>query len=781
MKKLLRYAAAGAMLMSMATVNAQQVIPGDGVTIHPLGGFKTWTKTVDNQDQTFTQTQAELDKIIATPTNTANIYLFPEAGGGWVTDANKAIGIQGVYIDMGAQKEVGTVSTTWEGACAGYSLWLSDVEPTGVPTGDALATQARGTNLTTKLPAGSKGRYLILQPNINDVANLGWGVKIRSISAAEPVETVLTSFKASPSFVPLNTPTKMTYTFKDQLGVEIERSEITSITVEGGNATLSQDDMLTITSGNSTTLKATMGDKSITFVVFAPTAPVSPNAAEVQTSVYTNGIQNGLAGVQWGVGWNGGATNMGQVGFPDGIVAMAFGPQADQNQETVFFSNTAIKDKESGSDAIDCTFDPSQYGAYLRLSIYGSKDCEGKILFERTTTIGNEHPFTVKAGEWNDIEINLQGENTIHSTSIRFQDENMCDFLVSNIYFAPAFIEGDEQAPVIDEFTAEATGVNTIKLTIKATDDKNSKVSYELKYDDQTVVLSGKSGEAIDYTVENLLPMTQYTFTLTATDGKNQSEAKEIKEITWAPEYTVEASNATATGATTATVDYTITCDVENITFKVWAVNGANQPISEVVTGTAKTGKLELKDLNSYAENAFIIYAQAVNGEFEADAVSSQMIELNTMDAFPKPVLTISNAKATSGTTGTLDYAIECNDAEGLTFNISAEDADGKALCTPIEGSTAKSGTLTLEGLAEYAVTAVVVKVQAIVGELEGEVVAAPAVDIDTTPFDPAGIEGVAVDTDKAAYYTVDGVRVENPAKGLYIRIENGKAVKVVK
>lgn len=90
------------------------LIPGDGATIHALGGFKTWTKDVNGETQTFTQTQAQLDKIIATPTNTDNIYLFPE--GGWETDANKAIGIQGVYIDMGAQKEVGTVSTTWEGA-----------------------------------------------------------------------------------------------------------------------------------------------------------------------------------------------------------------------------------------------------------------------------------------------------------------------------------------------------------------------------------------------------------------------------------------------------------------------------------------------------------------------------------------------------------------------------------------------------------------------------------------------------------------------------------------
>ena len=53
------------------------LFPGDGATIHALGGFKTWTKDVNGETQTFTQTQAQLDKIIATPTNTDNIYLFP--------------------------------------------------------------------------------------------------------------------------------------------------------------------------------------------------------------------------------------------------------------------------------------------------------------------------------------------------------------------------------------------------------------------------------------------------------------------------------------------------------------------------------------------------------------------------------------------------------------------------------------------------------------------------------------------------------------------------------
>ena len=45
---------------------------------------------------------------------------------------------------------------------------------------------------------------------------------------------------------------------------------------------------------------------------------------------------------------------------------------------------------------------------------------------------------------------------------------------------------------------------------------------------------------------------------------------------------------------------------------------------------------------------------------------------------------------------------------------------------------------------------------------------------------DNSGVSGIQTSS-KAVYYTIDGVRVENPAKGLYIRIQNGKAVKVVK
>ena len=49
------------------------------------------------------------------------------------------------------------------------------------------------------------------------------------------------------------------------------------------------------------------------------------------------------------------------------------------------------------------------------------------------------------------------------------------------------------------------------------------------------------------------------------------------------------------------------------------------------------------------------------------------------------------------------------------------------------------------------------------------------------TPDDPdSEVDGIASDSAPAAFYTLQGVRVENPESGLYIRVANGKATKVL-
>ena len=46
---------------------------------------------------------------------------------------------------------------------------------------------------------------------------------------------------------------------------------------------------------------------------------------------------------------------------------------------------------------------------------------------------------------------------------------------------------------------------------------------------------------------------------------------------------------------------------------------------------------------------------------------------------------------------------------------------------------------------------------------------------------DPLGVEGVEAEEGEAEYFTLQGVKVANPEKGIYIKVVGGKAVKVVR
>ena len=48
--------------------------------------------------------------------------------------------------------------------------------------------------------------------------------------------------------------------------------------------------------------------------------------------------------------------------------------------------------------------------------------------------------------------------------------------------------------------------------------------------------------------------------------------------------------------------------------------------------------------------------------------------------------------------------------------------------------------------------------------------------------LNPASVEDLEIErpASEAAYYTIQGVRVESPSEGLYIRVKDGKATKVM-
>ncbi len=497
--------AASAALMSQSGA-AQDLLAGK--PIFPLGEAKTWS----NGDASYTFITEDLSKLVATPQNTSNVYLYPE-NGAINTEENQRKGAQSFYVDMEAVNDVAYVMTTWEGAAASsFNIYLTDSEPTT----DILSTTPTysATNLgqytenTAVLPEGSRGRYLVFQPV--DATNWGWGIKIRSIAATGPVDDVLTAFTLSTAFVQLATPTDVAMTFKNQNGLDIAADKVT-VTVSD-NATYAEG-KLTITTGESALFTATMGDVALTATVYAMVAPALPDEVAIMAPIFTNTKTefNGTAGFI--VAYNGGAKELGRVSFADGTVAAAFADTC-----CVFFYNNSPEIMGGWNVEINPT--EKNYGA-LYIDIFGTKDVTGNVVFERTTAIGDNHPFTLKAGEWTTVEVPLVGETMLYTMSVRFDDANVSDILLSNIYFSAMVDNDDTEAPVLGEITA-LSAMTGVTLSFSATDAAKT-IYYTINDGSKNYVLNAPSGETVEQAISGLTPDTEYTFTITASDGKNKS------------------------------------------------------------------------------------------------------------------------------------------------------------------------------------------------------------------------------------------------------------------
>lgn len=502
------HALATAICLASALNVAAQADLLAGKPIHTLGEAKTWTSS---NGGTYTFVTADLEKLVATPTNTSNVFLFPETGGGWDTDANHQIGIQGFYVDMEASKSVGTVSTTWEGAAANdYDIYLTDTEPTLdiLNTTPVYSAQNLGQYQanTAVMPAGAKGRYLVFQ--VTRPTNWGWGVKIRSISALAPVKAEMTVFNATPAIVQAGVETPMHFEVKDQLGLDIAIEDVT-ISVSD-NATYA-DGKLTVNSGNEAVITATYEGVSLSSSVYVATAPALPVATDIKAAIYSNTVTDNNGDVIWTVAYNGGAVNNGEMTFADGEVVWSFG-----NVRCVFFANSNVNGSWDGHVY------PMQDGyRNLELSVFASKDAQGQIVFEGSTPSVD---FSLTGGQWNQLSINVADKEQLNNLSIRFNEANMCDVLLANIYFTPSYVEGDEEAPVLSEISLVEKSTSSVTLSFSATDNASATVYYTVSDGTNNYSLSGASGETVSCTVGNLDPETEYTFTVTASDGKNIAE-----------------------------------------------------------------------------------------------------------------------------------------------------------------------------------------------------------------------------------------------------------------
>lgn len=486
-----------------------------GKTVVPLGGLKSY----NNGTTDYTISNDDLQKITVDG-NTDNVYLFPEAGGNWSTDANKAIGIQGFYIDLGATKSIGALKSTWEGADCGANIYVTDTEPAadGSLTGETLIATFDNAQASAKdaaIAVENSGRYIVFVPT--EATNWGWGVKIRTFAAFEKEASVLTTLLVTPTVVKVGEPTEMTFTPQDQVGLTL-----TGVTYSATNATL-EGNILTATAAGDVVITATLNEVSVqktiqAITVSAPTTnPTEPtdlaaNVIAVYSAKYNKGINDSNPG--WGIGG----------GAPNPLYTKVEEVEIAEGHKVVHVNGAGFNSRTAGGVG------PTNAYTSIHVAVYPFTATECKIFgdnaYDKAITKTGLVP-----GEWNYVEV-ANDANFPNYVLIELVDET--EFYLDHFYFAKPALD-DNEAPVMEAPIVKSSNAASVTLTLKATDNKSQQVTFVVtdKATNKTYTTKAASGTAIDFAVAPLASNTEFTFSIVAKDdNENTSAPQEVSAST---------------------------------------------------------------------------------------------------------------------------------------------------------------------------------------------------------------------------------------------------------
>lgn len=386
--------------------------------------------------------------------------------------------IQQFYIDLGGDKEIGSVRISWEGACAkdykiyaglsesgvsdvANSEWGTEIVSVEGLVGGAGANQIK----TSEANSGAKGRYIKFVATTAHEAT--WGVKMGEFTVYDNASPSLASFTVSPVFVEAGTATTLTASAYDM--VNSAYADV-SYQIDGEDADLSEAKTLSEGAHTITATDTNNGEITLTKTIYAVTSAPAAKTGSKHVAIYTSDVTP-----TWTA--EGGSVLGDDITFSDGGKAKIV--NLKQVNLSAPAEADAVKNYNRATVAIFPVTDMATGAAVVN---------PGNLFknFQEYQTGG------LKAGEWNVVDFEIspssESEDVISAFRVHNDTGNAIDVLIANVvvyYKDPnafeltttdgvATITGAVTASDVDDInTADAmvidlTGVTTIdEVTIE--------------------------------------------------------------------------------------------------------------------------------------------------------------------------------------------------------------------------------------------------------------------------------------------------------------------------
>ncbi len=460
----------------------------------------------------------------------------------WVTYADRPATEEWWYVDLGDKYTLFAIDVTWgDPASKKYILQVRDDAPSDSDKADdeawemVMTVEQAGINSEQFNVVNAAGRYVRLR-SLDKTANFLRLKEVRIFGT----EYVATDDDEAPVLVSAELDSKT----GTSVVIAVAATDNNGVTkyhvVESAH---SIDRKITPVEGKIT-IDGLEGETAYNFAISALDAALNESNT-IQVQVTTDAYYSEPQAVCTAPTW------------PAGQVQAIYSPTYNANcnfQE--WGSGTVYTETEFGKKFVVGTNGGGYFGVdgfsinamtmeKLHYDIWIAEDATLRIvpICRNAANTGNETEYGVtvslKGQQWNSINLALnEGEfakvtNWGNVYQVKIDNAANLTFWVGNAYFYRASAIEDDEAPTNVQGSMASAGYFSVTLALSA-DDNLGVVNFSVKNGETEVATgAGAAGATVNVVVPNLLPNTEYNFSIITTDSKgNAAEAIQVAATT---------------------------------------------------------------------------------------------------------------------------------------------------------------------------------------------------------------------------------------------------------